>query len=364
MTVTGTYIPGVLDISSPLIMTSRREALASSYATVQDALQKLPIASKSGPGEDFQGSGNFNRGTSINLRGLGTGATLVLVNGRRQPASGVFADFVDVSAIPITAVERIEVLPDGASALYGSDAIAGVVNIILRDTVDGLESFVRQGSALDGARETLISQLFGTHWDKGKIWAGYQFRRRSDLSASARSYSASSDKRPLGDDFRSLLSNPGNLYDPRTLMPALGLPDKKGDITVADLSTTLNRSDRMHYADLLPNRRQHNLVLNAEHRFSDRFSVLAEARFARQDIQFQNFPAERPLALPATNPFAVNPYGSPVIFLGYSFEDDFGPMYSAGRTDSTEFFPERPYRARQGMGRTSERMDWQREAGV
>ena len=72
----------------------------TAYATVQDALQALPVNFGGGPSEDFSGTGNFARGSSVNLRGLGAGATLVLVNGHRQPYSGYEGDFVDVSGIP------------------------------------------------------------------------------------------------------------------------------------------------------------------------------------------------------------------------------------------------------------------------
>ncbi len=130
----------------------------------------------------------------MNLRGLGTGATLVLVNGRRQPYSGTEADFVDLSGIPWSAVDRIEVLPDGASALYGSDAIAGVVNVIMRKDLDGAETQVRFGTAPGGAEERLVAQLFGTRWNSGNVLFAYQFSDRGALDASARAYTATSDK--------------------------------------------------------------------------------------------------------------------------------------------------------------------------
>src|SRR5262249_10226309 len=121
--ITGTLIHGVLDIMSPLQFVSRDDMKRTSYATVQDALSGLTLSGGGGQSEDYAGNGNFARGVAANLRGLGSGATLVLINGHRQPFSGALGDFVDLSNIPWSAVERIEVLPDGASALYGSDAI-------------------------------------------------------------------------------------------------------------------------------------------------------------------------------------------------------------------------------------------------
>ncbi len=85
--ITGTLIPGVFDIISPLEFVTRREMRQSAYGTVQDALDMLPVNMGGGPSEDFSSIGNFGRGSGVNLRGLGSGATLVLVNGRRQPYS-------------------------------------------------------------------------------------------------------------------------------------------------------------------------------------------------------------------------------------------------------------------------------------
>ena len=93
------------------------------------------------------------------LRGLGVAATLVLVNGHRQPLSGLNGEFVDVSNIPLAAVDRIEIVPDGASAAYGSDAIAGVVNIIMKDDFQGAETQVRYGGTPGGRDDITASQL-------------------------------------------------------------------------------------------------------------------------------------------------------------------------------------------------------------
>ncbi len=214
--VTGTYIHGALDIVSPLVRVERREMKGSAYATVQDALQGLPMNSGASPSDDFSGNaGNYNRGTAPNLRGIGYGATLVLVNGRRQPLAGSDADFVDTSNIPWSAVERIEVLPDGASALYGSDAIAGVVNIVMREDIEGAETQARLGSALGGPDEKMFAQLFGRRWDTGKWLFSYQYSERGSLAAADRRYTSNADKRPLGGtDHRSLMGNPGNIIDP------------------------------------------------------------------------------------------------------------------------------------------------------
>src|SRR5262249_42318610 len=133
---------------------------------------------------------NFSRAAGVNLRGLGESATLVLVNGRRvAPAGGYTGSFVDVSNLPLSAVERVEVLTDGASALYGADAIAGVVNFILRDDYTGLDATLRNGMVTDGdLDESQAAITFGKAWSSGNFLVSYEYFDRSNLDSSERSY--------------------------------------------------------------------------------------------------------------------------------------------------------------------------------
>jgi len=94
---------------------------------------------------------NTVAGTGVNLRGLGNDSTLVLVNGHRVAPGNLFGNFVDISSIPLYAVERVEVVTDGASAIYGSDAVGGVVNIILGRNLDGAETRARYGRVTNGS---------------------------------------------------------------------------------------------------------------------------------------------------------------------------------------------------------------------
>jgi outer membrane receptor protein involved in Fe transport len=139
----------------------------------------------------IRNNGNRNVGAGINLRGLGAGSTLVLLDGRRI-ASGGSGAFVDVSTIPLSALERIEVITDGASAIYGSDAVGGVVNFILRDDYDGAETNIRYGGVTDGdLRELNVSQLAGATWDRGAVLLSLDYAQSDPLLASDRSYASS-----------------------------------------------------------------------------------------------------------------------------------------------------------------------------
>jgi iron complex outermembrane receptor protein len=329
--VTGTLIHGVLDIMSPLTFVTHREMKRTAYATVQDALQALPVNFGAAQSEDFGGAGNFSRGVSANLRGLGSGATLVLINGHRQPFSGNEGDFVDVSNIPWSAVERIEVLPDGASALYGSDAIAGVVNVVMKKDLDGAETQLRLGSARGGADEKLLGQLFGTDWRTGNVLLCYQYSERTGLSAGDRPYTANADKTAFGGtDYRSSRSSPGNILNPRTLIPSYGIPARQDGTALATadlLPNQINLQNRYATLDLLPDRQMHNLFFSGTQKLGERVELFAEARYSRREISQQLLGAEQLLFVPSTNPFFVNPYaGVPYVAVAYSFLNDLGPI--------------------------------------
>ncbi|KPP81528.1 MAG: TonB-dependent receptor [Oceanicaulis sp. HLUCCA04] len=146
ITVTGGRAPGALEADRPVSRISRDDIDAAGFARIGEALVFQTFVTGSEFNED-PGTQNDTSGTSnVNLRGLGLGATLVLVNGQRQTVASVAADdgssFVDFNAlVPSLAVERVEILRDGASPVYGADAVAGVINVITRDRFDGLETF-------------------------------------------------------------------------------------------------------------------------------------------------------------------------------------------------------------------------------
>ena len=144
--VTGSHIHGADAAGSKLIVIDRKQLDSSGYGRIEGVLATVTqnVARVNGATRDGNNIDNAsNRGAEVQLRGLGTGTTLTLVNGQRQGASGYQGSFTDVSSIPAAAVERIEILPEGSSALYGSDAIGGVVNIILRKDLDGFEARAR-----------------------------------------------------------------------------------------------------------------------------------------------------------------------------------------------------------------------------
>jgi iron complex outermembrane receptor protein len=202
--VTGTHIRGVRNDSSPMLTVDREYIERSGFTNMMQLVESLPIDFKgggSGSSETAafgitQTSQNLTRGTGFNLHGLGSVSTLTLINGRRV-ASSAQGQFVDVSNIPLAAVERVEILTDGASAIYGADAVAGVVNIILRKNFDGAETSASYGQANSGrVREGRLSQTFGKSWGTGDTLVVADLHQRDPLDGRDRSYIAAAGGAP------------------------------------------------------------------------------------------------------------------------------------------------------------------------
>src|SRR5690606_18803172 len=153
------------------------------------------------------GSGNIVYGTGINLRGLGPYSTLTLIDGHRAVSNG---RSIDPSFMPSLGLERIEVLADGASAVYGSDAIAGVVNLIPRRYVDGGQVFARYGMG-DEYEEKQVGASWGTIWDSGQLHLAYEYSFRSNLNGADRDFFRADQRSRGGPDYRPTQCNPGSI---------------------------------------------------------------------------------------------------------------------------------------------------------
>jgi len=190
--VTGTNLRGSQP-TSPLITLTRRDIDRTGATSVDQLMRSVPQNTQGGVNKENVGvflpdQSVTDHGAGLNLRGLGQRATLVLVNGRRLAPSGA-GSFVDVSLIPVAALERVEILTDGASAIYGSDAVGGVVNFILRDRFDGLESALQVGAATQGGGEQLLaSQTAGHSWSTGSAMLAYEYRLENEVRAADRPF--------------------------------------------------------------------------------------------------------------------------------------------------------------------------------
>jgi iron complex outermembrane recepter protein len=191
--VTGTRIRGT-PIPSPVINFSENSIRNAGQASLGEVVRSIPQSFGGGqqPGIGFNVPGangvDVGGGSSINLRGLGSDATLTLLNGHRVSYSSS-RQSVDVSAIPLSIVDRLEIVADGASAIYGSDAVAGVANIILKRDYRGFETRARLGSSTDGGNFTQhYGALGGSTWASGGFALAYEYSSNTAIDAKDRSY--------------------------------------------------------------------------------------------------------------------------------------------------------------------------------
>ncbi|MDB5460837.1 MAG: tonB dependent receptor family protein [Caulobacteraceae bacterium] len=213
ITVVGTQIQGAkITGALPVAVVGQKEIQAVGAVSAGELFRALPQAGDVSFNEQTLGgtSPNAARGdvSTVTLRGLGQGNTLLLLNGRRvvqHPTSQTdgFSSPVfgyNANAIPVSGLERVEILRDGASALYGSDAVAGVVNNVLKSNVRGLQIDAQYGAAEGTSlQEYQLNALTGTSFSEGRgsitVFAGYT--QHSDIKVGDQSYTASSDRRPL-----------------------------------------------------------------------------------------------------------------------------------------------------------------------
>ena len=227
--VTGSHIHGADAAGSKLLVIDRQQIDASGYERIEDVLATVTQNSNrtnAATRDADEVNNHNNRGAEVQLRGLGLGTTLTLVNGQRQGASGYQGSFVDISSVPASAVERIEILPEGSSALYGSDAIGGVVNIILRKNFEGFEVRARASTAGGDATERTLAGLWGHAGSAGHVLLGLQYDDSRALACGTRAYCAANGdfRRFGGSDLRTVGGNPGTILDSVTGAPIAAIP--------------------------------------------------------------------------------------------------------------------------------------------
>jgi len=175
--ITGSLIRGTAAVGVPVINLAPQDFAMTGSLTAADLFRSIPQFNVL-PGPTALASANVERGIKVNLRQLDTGSSprsLMMIDGFRYPPQGNGLDQLDPSIIPQIAIERIDLLLDGASATYGSDAIAGVINIVLKRNFDGalVEAVYKRGAG--GNNQYQASGLWGRTWDGGQITLSYSW---------------------------------------------------------------------------------------------------------------------------------------------------------------------------------------------
>ncbi len=348
--VTGTHLRGVVDSPSLVVVVSREDMDRRGYGTLTEALQALPqnFGGSANPQSLFAGMDGSNSNTlaasGVNLRGLGADATLVLVNGRRLAGTGAFGDFADISTLPTAAIDRVEVLTDGASAIYGADAVGGVVNVVMRKDFGGAETRVRFGGATSGPyNDTQLAQTFGRTWSGGSALITYEYDLQTALPADSRAYAANADLIPFGgSDHRLIYSHPGNFLsqDPITgaYVPSYAIPQGQDGVrlTSADLIPGVaNLQNQRADTDILPRQERQSLYASAQQALSARLTVSGDLRYGWRRFNVQDGNEETILQVTPANPyFVAPPGGAPSDLIGYDLGDDTGPARTKGLAQS------------------------------
>jgi iron complex outermembrane receptor protein len=211
LVVTGSRLSGVANGAVETRAYSLEKIEMSGQTSLTGFLATLPEVSVTQP---FTSSANYGATASVQLRGLPVGTTLVLLDGQRLDTSALAAFGFDINMIPSALVERIEIVPVGSSAVYGSDALAGVVNIITKHKQSGFEVETTYADA-DHFRDRRTNGAGGYSWDSGYVSLGVSYQRRSGLRVSDRDEVASGDFRRYanvgGRDARTTACAPGSI---------------------------------------------------------------------------------------------------------------------------------------------------------
>ncbi len=319
--VTGSSIKRVdAETAVPVQILKREDIDRIGATTTEELLRQVTAITSAGSVLVAQANGTVTTSIStVSLRGLTSNRTLVLVNGRRvsTAAAGSVSSAVDVNSIPIAAIERIEVLKEGASSLYGSDAIAGVVNFILRRDFTGAEAMVEYGSPTrsGGGKDWKASAFLGMGTLDREGWnfnVGAGYEKQDRIQGSDRPFARQIN---VGEhnDLSSTIAFPGNILSgptfsrlsspafPNCAPTGIDSPFFDGNAT----SGTACRFENSPFLSVLPELEKKYFMLNGHLRLSSAAEAYFEGGFTRNTARYttQPVPISEATALPATNPY-------------------------------------------------------------
>jgi iron complex outermembrane receptor protein len=298
----------------PLTVLRADDLRQSGVTTVEQAIQQLSFSQSSAVGSNSIGS-STGGATFANLRGIGTNKTLVLLNGRRMAPFAFGVNAVDLNSIPFSVIERIEVLRDGASAIYGTDAVGGVINFITKTDYNGgslvLEATKPQHSGGDKQRAAFVAGLGDLQKDKFNLWVSLDTKTDKRVRALDRDFSKSGIIPERGVSGTSGTTFPGNFSQSATgiagnptapnCAPPLSLVSPSSNKTcVFDFSATI---------DIVPDVQQDTLaarftsLLPGDHQFSAEFLSTSNTNVSRVAPD----PVSN-IVLTPTNPFYPSSY--------------------------------------------------------
>jgi iron complex outermembrane receptor protein len=327
--VTGTLIRGAAPVGAPVTRLDRESIEKSGVASTGELLRLLPQIQNLGADEGHTNSAqnanqNITLGSGINLRGLGPESTLTLVSGQRLAPGGLGAQYTDPSTIPALAIERIEVITDGGSATYGSDAVGGVVNIQLRKRFNGVALSARHGFA-DGTKQDQLGILGGTSWEGGRAMFALEHNQRDNLSADSRAFYSDDMRASGGPDLRGFAANPGNI---QIGMVRYAIPSGQNGIGLARSALVAGKPNLQSIYkgyDALPEQTRNSGVFTLDQDISPGVRLNLEAFISKRDYIRKTAAQSTNATVRSANPFFVSPVaGATSAVVNYSFINDLG----------------------------------------
>jgi len=298
--VTGSSIRGVAPVGSALIGVTRDTIATQAPANVKELMSSIPQLGNFGANAEQSTSNRFRTaGFQPNIHNLGIYATLTLFNGHRMAPTGGEAVFPDPSSIPVIALQRVEVVADGSSAVYGSDAVAGVVNFIYRKNFEGIEA-----SATYGFNDTRYEKrdfgLLGGHtWEGGSIMAAYEHsENKSPLNVEI-------PRLALGGNLTSLGGR--DLRGSTCLTPNVTVAGK----TYAYPAMTLGKNicGVLNETKVIPDGKRDALLVTARQKLTDTVELWTEVNYSKYDTLRLGTQKALNLTVPSTNPYFMLPAG-------------------------------------------------------
>ena len=315
----------------PVLSYGRSDFDATGFSSLPDFLATIPEIFGGGPNEysaiGREANTNSTKGYCPNIRGMDCGEAVILVDGIRMAGSGTAAEYNDVSMLPLSAIERIDIVADGASPRYGSDAVSGVINFETRADFSGIETQVIGGQSTSGSpAERQVGQLLGTHWSDGQAYLALEYYDRGALAPQDRPQATSNLQPWGGPNLDMSYGYPGNITVGSQTWAILSTHDGRPILGTAG---SQNLYDQWQDRDILP----------WQQRFSalGRFSITTDnAEYwssfllsSRHATSLVYAGATAALTLPSTNPGYVNPTGGTApVTVQYGFGRVLGPSTS------------------------------------
>ena len=276
--VTGSSIRGAPPVGSNLVSIGQAEIQKSGAQTIQQVLRSVPsVVGMQSVGQGAFGSADGAGTNAPTIHGLGASAsnsTLILIDGHRFPLSGINHALADPNILAPLALERVEVLADGASSVYGSDAVAGVVNFITRRNFDGVEVRAQAGYA-HGYNSYGAGAVAGKTWETGSVLAALGWSDRDGLLASKRSYTARNRLAQGGTNLSSFFCSPASIQ----VGAGAIIPSPYTGAGVANAAANA-LCDYSGVIDLIPSERRYTTMLKVTQEVGDKLKLSGDIVFS------------------------------------------------------------------------------------